>query len=35
MSQNRPAEDRVGVITGLAAEGRPEVADLVSDPSTG
>jgi transcriptional regulator len=35
MSQNRPAEDRVGVIAGLAAGGRPEVADLVSDPGDG
>jgi transcriptional regulator len=29
MSQNRPAEDRVGVISGLEAEQRPEVADLI------
>jgi len=29
MSQNRPAEDRAGVISGLEAEQRPEVADLV------
>ncbi len=29
MSQNRPAEDRAGVISGLQAEQRPEVADLI------
>ena len=29
MSQNRPAEDRAGVIAGLEAEGQEEVADLV------
>jgi transcriptional regulator len=29
MSQNRPAEDRAGVISGLEAEQRPEVADLI------
>lgn len=29
MSQNRPAEDRAGVIAGLAAEERPEVAALI------
>jgi transcriptional regulator len=30
MSQNRPAEDRAGVISGLEAEQRPEIADLIS-----
>ena len=29
MSQNRPAEDRAGVVQGLAAEGEPAVAALV------
>jgi transcriptional regulator len=29
MSQNRAAEDRAGVISGLEAEQRPEVADLI------
>jgi transcriptional regulator len=29
MSQNRPPEDRAGVVAGLAAEGRAEVAVLV------
>jgi transcriptional regulator len=29
MSQNRPAEDRAGVISGLEAEQRPEVTDLI------
>jgi transcriptional regulator len=29
MSQNRPAEDRAGVISGLEAEQRPEVAGLI------
>jgi transcriptional regulator len=29
MSQNRPAEDRAGVVAGLQAEQRPEVADLI------
>ena len=29
MSQNRPAEDRVGVVAGLRAEQRPDVADLI------
>jgi transcriptional regulator len=29
MSQNRPAEDRAGVISGLEGEQRPEVADLI------
>ena len=30
MSQNRPAEDRAGVVTGLEADGREDVAALVS-----
>ena len=30
MSQNRPAEDRAGVIAGLTDDGRPEVAALVA-----
>jgi transcriptional regulator len=30
MSQNRSVEDRAGVISGLEAEQRPEVADLIS-----
>ncbi len=29
MSQNRPAEDRAGVVAGLEGDGRPEVADLI------
>lgn len=29
MSQNRPAEDRAGVVEGLAREGAPEVAEIV------
>lgn len=29
MSQNRPAEDRAGVVDGLQAEQRPEMADLI------
>jgi transcriptional regulator len=29
MSQNRPAEDRAGVIEGLRSEGEPEVAEIV------
>jgi transcriptional regulator len=29
MSQNRPAQDRAGVITGLEADGRENVAELV------
>jgi transcriptional regulator len=29
MSQNRPAEDRTGVVAGLSAEGREDVAALV------
>ncbi len=32
MSQNRPAEDRAGVVAGLAAEGRDDVAALVPAP---
>ncbi len=31
MSQNRPAEDQRGVIAGLRADGRPEVAALVAN----
>jgi transcriptional regulator len=34
MSQNRPAEDRVGVVAGLAAEGREDVAALVPQPAS-
>jgi transcriptional regulator len=30
MSQNRPPEDRAGVVAGLAESGRPEVAALVA-----
>ncbi len=30
MSQNRPAEDQAGVVSGLTAEGRSDVAALVS-----
>jgi transcriptional regulator len=30
MSQNRPAEDRAGVVAGLEAEARPDVAALVA-----
>jgi len=29
MSQNRPAEDRAGVVTGLTADGKAEVAALI------
>ena len=29
MSQNRPAEDRAGVVAGLTAEGREDVAALI------
>ncbi len=29
MSQNRPAADRAGVVDGLHAEQRPEMADLI------
>jgi transcriptional regulator len=29
MSQNRPAQDRAGVITGLEADGRQDIAELV------
>jgi transcriptional regulator len=31
MSQNRPAEDRAGVVAGLSEDGREEVAALVRD----
>ena len=31
MSQNRPAEDRAGVVEGLAREGAPEVAEIVAE----
>jgi len=34
MSQNRPAEDRAGVVQGLTDQGRPEVAALISPPHT-
>ena len=30
MSQNRPAEDQAGVVAGLQADGRPDVAALVA-----
>jgi transcriptional regulator len=30
MSQNRPAADRAGVVSGLQADGRPDLADLVA-----
>ncbi|HVC59986.1 MAG TPA: FMN-binding negative transcriptional regulator [Acetobacteraceae bacterium] len=33
MSQNRPADDRAGVVAGLAAEGRADVAALVPLPA--
>jgi transcriptional regulator len=33
MSQNRPAEDRAGVVAGLTAEGRDDVAALVPSPA--
>ena len=29
MSQNRPAEDRAGVVAGLQADGREDVAGLI------
>ena len=32
LSQNRPPEDRAGVVAGLAGDGRPEVAALVAAP---
>ncbi|HEY1931229.1 MAG TPA: FMN-binding negative transcriptional regulator [Acetobacteraceae bacterium] len=35
MSQNRPAEDRAGVVTGLTEEGRGDVATLVEDSGAG
>jgi len=31
MSQNRPAEDQAGVVSGLQADGRPDVAALVAE----
>jgi transcriptional regulator len=31
MSQNRPAEDQRGVVAGLVADGKTEVAALVPD----
>jgi transcriptional regulator len=31
MSQNRPAADRTGVVTGLREDGRPDLADLVAE----
>lgn len=34
MSQNRPAEDRAGVVAGLTAEGEAEVAAIVAERST-
>jgi transcriptional regulator len=33
MSQNRPEEDRAGVVEGLKAEGRADVAALIGPPS--
>jgi transcriptional regulator len=35
MSQNRPAEDRAGVVAGLTADGSTEVAAIVAERSTG
>jgi transcriptional regulator len=35
MSQNRPAEDRAGVVEGLRAEGEAEVADIVAAVNAG
>jgi transcriptional regulator len=35
MSQNRPAEDRAGVVAGLRAEGETEVADIVASVNAG
>ncbi|HUZ62851.1 MAG TPA: FMN-binding negative transcriptional regulator [Acetobacteraceae bacterium] len=32
MSQNRPAEDRAGVVQGLAEDGEAEMAAIVADP---
>jgi transcriptional regulator len=32
MSQNRPAEDRAGVVEGLTEQGRAEVAALIRAP---
>ena len=33
MSQNRPVEDRAGVVAGLAADGKEEVARLIPSPA--
>ena len=35
MSQNRPAEDRAGVVEGLTEQGRAEVAALITGPRGG
>jgi transcriptional regulator len=35
MSQNRPAEDRAGVMAGLAADGRADLAALVAERNPG
>jgi transcriptional regulator len=35
MSQNRPAEDRAGVVAGLRAEGETDVADIVAEVNAG
>jgi len=35
MSQNRPAEDRAGVVEGLTEQGREEVAALIRAPEAG
>jgi transcriptional regulator len=35
MSQNRPAEDRAGVVQGLTEQARPEVAALITAPRAG
>lgn len=35
MSQNRPAEDRAGVVDGLTADGRDVVAELVRESNKG
>jgi transcriptional regulator len=35
MSQNRPAEDRAGVVEGLTEQGREEVAALITAPRAG
>ena len=34
MSQNRPEADRTGVVAGLRADGRPDLADLVAQSAT-